>query len=264
MHNSFETTTLNQVETYISSLEESLNFEMEANMIKELKNYNKSSLMNDSLKFTENNAPLALIPLKEAKKKSIEKKQKVAAAVSRSVKKATEMRHSFFPSWPYDHERTKRFASRNGFHQVVSDESDCYCTISVSWRQRELRVSCDRFGMVEKIAHRNTRWLSATIKRSGKETGHDVRAYLDTRAPLDDDEAVLETVVQYLEGRSVFNENFSKQILAKKSDDVELSKTPLIPEMFNFNWRFQAIRYITPVVKFMNAENDVLVNYFSC
>jgi hypothetical protein len=258
MHNTFETTRLLQVERNISKLEESLNFEKETNMIKELKNYNKSSLMADKV-FVENKAPLALMPLKDAKKRSTQKKREVQAAVSKSVKKATAMRHSFYPAWTHDHEKTKAFAFRNGFKEVPLESDDYYCAVSLFWRQRELKMYCDRNGMMKEIKHRNARWLSATIKSYDKNSGDDVRTYLETRAPLDEDESVLSTVVQYLDGRSIFSETFAKQISGTETEEQELSTKPLIPEMFHFNWRFQSMRRLTPIIKFMNAEKDVLL-----
>lgn len=260
LHNTFETTCLKQVETYISKLEESLNLESETKIIQDLKSGSKLSLIQDSKVFIDENAPLALMPLKEAKNRSQQKKREIQAAVSKTVKKATCMRHSFYPSWTHDHGKTREFAIRNGFRQVPLVSSDFYCNVSFYWRQRELKMSCDRNGMIEEIKHRNCRWLSTTIKRYDKTDGYDVRAYLETRAPLDEDESVLETIVRYLDGRSIFTETFAQQIAREKVGvDEEFSTKPLIPEMLHFNWRFRGIRRITPIYKFVNSENDILI-----
>lgn len=263
MHNTFETTCLKQVEKNISKLEELLNMEKEANIVSDLKNYNKLSLMQTSQDSVDEKEPLALMPLKDAKKRSTQKKNEVEAKVSKSVKKASSMCSSFYPSWTHDHEKTKEFALRIGFRQISPTSADSNCAVSLFWRQRELKMSCDRFGLVKEFKHRTSRWLSATINRYDENSGDDIRIYVETRAPLDEDEAVLETVVRYLDGRSIFTETFANQIAQEKVGDhselEEFSNKPLIPEMFHFNWRFQKMRRITPIMKFVNAENDVLL-----
>lgn len=262
MHNTFEATTLKQIEKNISNLEEALNLEQEAEIMKDLQNYNKQSLMQDSKDFEDEPEPLSLMPLKDMKKRATQKNRELEAAESKMMKKETSMRHSFYPAWTHNLDETKAFAVRNGFKQIPLDEDDFYCTLSLYWRQRELKMNCDRNGMFKEVKHRKTRWLSATINRYDQHTGDDVRTYLETCAELDEDESVLATVAHYLNGRSIFTETFVKQIAQDQIGNHEcqdFSEKLLIPEMFHFNWRFRKMRRITPIAKFINSEDDVFI-----
>lgn len=261
MHNTFETTTLKQVEKNIAFLEELFQLEQDANIAKDLKDSNLA-LVQDSSPFKDEMKPLSLMPLKEAKRKSTLKKKEVEAPESKATRKAMTMRNSFWPSWPRDLDTTRQFASANGFRQVPFEEIDYSCSIAFLWRQRELKMTCNRRGAIQTLTHRKTRWLSATFNHFDKKNGDDVRVYLEAVAGLDDDENVLQNIIPYLNGRPIFNEDFLCQIERAQSrelgDDEELSTKPLISDMLTFDWRFRSMRILCPLLKFDNDEGDLL------
>lgn len=243
----------------ICILEEALQVELEKNIIQDLKNYNPKTLL-DAKPAPMKNEPLALVPFKEAKNRVDKKTKTVQQALK---KKSSGIRHSFYPNWSHGVDKVKEFASSCGFKEIAIEPSDHYTTLSALWRQRELVVNCDRIGMINEIRHRSARWLSATFK-SFDEKGDDIRCYLETRAPLDEDESCLETVVEFLKGRSVFTETFLKQIEKLEGDEEDgehepLSTKPLIAEMFHLNWHFRSMRRITTVHKFINKDKDLIV-----
>jgi hypothetical protein len=261
MSNTFETTTLKQVEKNIAFLEELFLLEQDANIVKDLKQ-NKLSLIQDTAKpFADEKKPLSLMPLKDAKRRAVQKKREIEAPESKATKRALSMRNSFWPSWPHNHERTKEFAATNGFRQVQLEEIDYTASLSFLWRQRELKMLLDRRGVMLAIKHRNTRWLSATFNHFDKKNGDDVRVYLESRADLDEDEDVLDTVIRYLNGRSIFSESFAGQVARAQTgnlgDDEELPSKPLISEILRFDWRFRSMRILCPLVKFVNDEGDL-------
>jgi hypothetical protein len=250
---------LQQVEAAICKLEEALSLERQQNVIKDVKNdYNKQTLLQTRQEFVSQ-APLALMPLQELKKRTKKESREAQINSSTSAKKSSGIRHSFYPIWLHGIERVKEFAAQNGFWQVPLVSDDSYATISVYWRQRELVVSCDSKGMINHIRHRSVRWCSVTFKRFKEEGGDDVRCYLETRAPLQDDEdgdeSALETIIDIIDG-SVFTNEFLQEI--KLNEEIFTSK-PLVPKMFDFNWRFRSMRRITPVLKFTNKEKDVFL-----
>ena len=260
--NTFETITVAQVERSVSKYEEALGLEKQENIIQNLKNYNSLTLLRSQQALVDQ-APLELIPLKDMKKR-LAKQKKDETVTSKPIKsKSNGINHSFYPQWIHGENQAKEFANKYGFKQVPLVEDDYYTNISVYWRQRELVVSCDFKGIITNIRHRSTRWLSATIKRFEQKGGDDVRTYLECRAPLDDDESCLETIIEYLNGRSVFEASFSTQIKQNYTNrghsDETLSARPLITEMFHLNLRFRSMRLITPVAKFVNTDNDILL-----
>lgn len=242
----------------ICGLEEALQVELEKNIIQDQKNYNPQTLL-QAKPAPMKNEPLSLVPLNEAKSRA-DRKTRVVQQTTK--KNSSGIRHSFYPNWSHGVDKVKEFASSYGFKEIALEPSDKYTTLSALWRQREVIVHCDRFGMIKEIRHRSARWLSATFK-SFDQKGDDVRCYLETRAPLDEDESCLETVVEFLSGRSVFTEIFSKQIEKLESlEDGEhepLSTKPLIAEMFHLNWYFRSMRRITTVHKFINKDKDLIV-----
>lgn len=200
------------------------------------------------------------MPLREVKIRADKNGKKVQD--TRSSKKSSGTRHSFYPHWSHGLKKVEEFAAKMEFTPITIEAEDHYTTVSVFWRQRELVVNCDRLGLINEIRHRSTRWLSSTFK-SFDDKGDDVRCYLEARAKLDDDESCLETVIEFLNGRSVFTETFKQQI--EQNQDLEgkdpepYSSKPLIAEMFHLNWNFRSMRQITPVFKFSNKHNDLLV-----
>lgn len=284
LHNTFENVTLQEVERTISKLEEAFEKESEASKIQEQQNYNKETLISRPLEAAwktdsaislmplnnqtkQKNTPLeaattptSLMSLNDLKEKVL--RQKDTAVTNASVKKNSGgIRHSFYPDWTHDRETARKFAFENGFNEIEVDNSDHYTNISLVWRQRELVASCDRYGMLKEIKHRPSRWISATFKSCSGD-GKDVRTYLKTRAQLDDDESCLDTVIDYLNGRSVFKDDYNLQIKHNSDSSKEpipFTTRPLVSEMFQLNWRFNSMRLITPVMKFKNTEGDVLL-----
>jgi hypothetical protein len=263
MHNTFETTTLKQVERNIAFLEELFLIEQDADITKDLKKDNQLSCTHNSSPFKDEVKPVSLIPLKDAKRNTAKKKRDIEAPESKATKRAMSMRNSFYPSWPCTIEQTKEFAADNGFKEIPLEEIDYSCSLSFLWRQRELKMLCNRKGVIQIIKHRNTRWVSATFNHYEKKNGDDVRVYLETKADLDDDEKKLNDVITYLEGRSIFQEDFVKQIERAQNrqllDDEIFPSKLLIPEMFNFEWKFRSMRILCPLVKFTNDHDDLLV-----
>ena len=261
MSNTFETTSLKQVEKNIANLEELFLLESEANIVKDLHANSKLSLVQDSKLFKGEMEPLSLMPLKDAKHRSTQKKREIEAPVLKSTKRAMTMRNSFYPWWIHDLTKTREFAAENGFWEVPAEEDDFSCSVSLLFHQRELKMVCNRRGILQSIKHRNTRWLSATFNHIEKMDGIDVRVYLETRAELDDDEKVLETLISYLDGRSIFSETFLTQIeQVINNEECEcFSPKALIPDMNTFNFTFRNMRHLTPMLKFVNAEKDIFM-----
>lgn len=251
--------TLRNLERDIANLEEALNAESEKNILQDLKNYNSLTLLQGASN-QNTNKPLSLMPLREVKIRADNNGKRVQD--SKSTKKSSGTRHSFYPNWSHGLKKVTEFAAKMDFKSIVIEPKDHYSTVSVFWRQRELVVNCDRLGLINEIRHRSTRWLSSTFK-CFDDKGDDVRCYLETRTPLDDDESCLETVIEFLNGRSIFTETFKQQI--EQNQDVEdkdpqpYSSKPLIAEMFHLNWTFRSMRRITPVFKFFNQHKDLLV-----
>lgn len=262
LHNTFETISLQHVEEKVAHMEESFDLERQENITQDLKMYNSLTLMQSQPKsdYTGTDT-LELMPLQELKVKSTQQMQKNMQFVPTSKNKNLNgIRHSFYTNWSLVLNETMEFAEKNGFKKTQPDSNDYYTTISLLWRQRELSVSCDKLGMITEISHRKVRWLSATLNRFEEDSGGDVRMYLECKAPLDDDESCLKTVIEYLDQRSIFTETFANQLqeCAQESQDT-FSSRPLIPEIFNFNWRFRSMRLIMPVLKFVNAQNDMCI-----
>lgn len=260
LHNTFETINVQSVEEKVSHLEEALNLERQGNVINDLKD---SVTLIKSNEKVDDKKPLMLMPLQEMKKRFVEKKSKNEEFISTSTDTKTNgIRHSFYPIWNLGLENVRKFSAQHGFKEVRPNSDDFYTTISVYWRQRELVIKCDKNGMIVEIRHRSTRWLSASFHKSENDGGGDVRTYLECRAVLDDDESCIETIVEYLHGRSIYTESFAKQIQKRyKWEDVEdqesFSPRPLIPDIFQLNWRFRSMRLVTPVLKFVNCDDDV-------
>lgn len=265
LNNSFETLTIQTVEEKVAHLEEALDLERHANIANDLEN--SLTLIKTSTNKIDDKKPLMLMPLSEMKNRFVGKKGKNTAAIPATIDNKTNgIRHSFYPVWSLGLESAREFAAQHGFKEVrcsPDDHDAFYTTISVYWRQRELVIKCDRNGMIIEIRHRSTRWLSASFHSSEIEGGCDVRSYLECRAMLDDDESCIETVVKYMQGRSIYTESFVKQF--KKcykwddtEDDESFSPRPLIPDIFQLNWRFRSMRLASSVLKFVNKSNDVL------
>ena len=260
LHHTFETVTLGTVERNIAQLEAALDLELQNNIVEEMKNYNRKTLLKIEPEVAERRAPLQLLPLQEMKARAAKRKNDEVVS-SNSGMKSGGVRHSFYPHWMHGIERFVKFAKYNGFNEVRLDESDYYSTISVFWRQRELCVECNKSGKINEIFHRSARWFSMTMKRFEEKGGDDVRIYLKTHATLDNDdsldESVLDTVIDLLAGRSVFNQDFIKEI--ENVNQETYSKRPLISEMFYLNWRFIGMRRVTPKLKMINAKGDAII-----
>lgn len=255
LHNTFETISLYQVQRNISAMEEALNLEKRQDIDREMKTYNPRTLLKMEHPQINTNEVLKLVPLQELKKRTHQKKQ-VEAITSRSRKKSGGIRNSFYPHWQYGEDKLKKFASDNGFVQVSPIEMDHYTKITVFWRQRELQVVCSNSGTIRKIEHRSVRWVSSTFKRYDAGGGDDVRIYLKTNAKLNEDETCLETIIEFLNGQSVFKETFAQQIIQENCEDFE--KRPLIPDIFHLNWRFRSMRYVKTSLKFINKYGDLI------
>lgn len=202
------------------------------------------------------NAPLKVKPLNSMRLNTA-RLQKIEVTSTSNSKKSQGVRQTFFPVWLHGAEKCKLFALMNGFIQVAPSAEDFYTTICVNWRQRELAIDCTREGMIKDIHHRTARWFSSTIRRNGENSGDDLRTYLKTYASLDEDETCLTTIIEFLENRSVFSEEFKNQI-ENEIDGVEFVKRPLISEMFQLNWRLTSMRKVTPMAKFVNNQGDVV------
>lgn len=260
LHNSFEKVSLLSVEEKVAHLEEALDLERYGNIINDLQD---SLTLIRSYDRIDDKKPLMLMPLQEMKKRFVEKKSKNEAIFTLADKKTNGIRHSFYPIWSLGLENARKFAAQHGFKEIRPSSVDFYTTISVHWRQRELVIKCDKNGMIIEIRHRSTRWLSASFHKSKNDDGVDVRAYLECRAMLDDDESCIETIVEYMNGRSIYTESFVKQIQkfyqSEGTDDHEpFSPRPLIPDVFQLNWQFRSMRVHSPVLKFVNSDNDTI------
>ncbi|KAG4079136.1 hypothetical protein HA402_001107 [Bradysia odoriphaga] len=264
LHNSFETLTVKTVEEKVSHLEEALVLEQHNNIINDLQD--SLTLIKTANKI-DDKKPLMLMPLSEMKNRFVGKKARNKEAIPTTTDNKTNgIRHSFYPVWSLGLEGARQFAAQHGFKEVRSSADDheaFYTTISVYWRQRELVIKCDKNGMIIEIRHRSTRWLSASFHSSGNEGGGDVRSYLECRAILDDDESCIETIVEYMQGRSIYTESFVKQFKKcynwdEMDDGESFSPRPLIPDVFQLNWRFRSMRLASPILKFVNCNNDVL------
>lgn len=264
LHNSFETVSVQSVEEKVSHLEEALNLERQGNIVNDV---DDSLTLIKSYDRIDDKKPLLLMPLHEMKKRFTESKSKNKEIISTLTdNKANGIRHSFYPNWSLGMENVKKFAARHGFKEVLPNADDFYATISVFWRQRELVIKCDRNGMIMEIRHRSTRWLSASFHKSENDGvgGGDVRTYLECRAVLDDDESCIETIVEYMQGRSIYTESFARQIRKcfkcndKDDPDASFSPRPLIPDIFQLNWQFRSMRLVTPLLKFVNSDDDIL------
>lgn len=209
--------------------------------------------------------PVMLIPLQELKKKRTENgAQNLDDIASKAEKRNDGIRHSFYPTWTLGLDRAREFAHSLGFVEVQPTASDFYTTVSVFWRQREMVIKCDRDGMMMQIRHRSTRWLSATFHKAATHGFGDVRCYLECRAVLDDDESCVQTIVDYMNGRSIYTESFVQQIRefyngCQEVDDWKFSPRPLIPEIFQLNWKFRGMRLLAPLLKFVNDDGDVII-----
>lgn len=256
LHNTFETVTLDSVQKSISQVEEGLDLERTKDIIQETRNYNSNTLLKMESGMVYNQATIKLMPFQEMRARSANLR-KVEVTSAKSNKKSSGVRQTFFPVWLHDRKKCEQFALMLGFSRVVPDETDFYTTIAVYWRQRELAVDCTRGGVIKGIHHRTARWFSSTIRRNAAKGGDDVRTYLKTYASLDEDESCLETVIEFLEGQSVFSEEFKQQVKADVQG-VEFAKRPLIPEMFQLNWRMRSMRRITALAKFVNHQGDVI------
>lgn len=255
---SFETLTVHTVEEKVAHLEEALVLEQQNNIV------------NDSLTLTrrydriiDDKKPLMLMPLQELKKRSTEEKAKNRENVTTLPNSKTDgIRHSFYPIWTLGLENARQFAAQHGFTEVLPTSDEFYTSISVFWRQRELVIKCDKNGFIVEIRHRSTRWLSATFHKSATDGCGDVRTYLECRAVLDDDESCIETVVEYMHGRSIYTESFAKQMQSiyqqANNGDISFAPRPLIPDIFQLDWQFRSMRIISPVLKFANHDNDVI------
>lgn len=260
LHNTFESITMGQIERCIAKFEEGLGMEKQEDIIRELRNYNSHQLIKPEPTQRSSNAPLSVMPLQEVKLNAKKNKnQEISSSVRKNV---AGMSHSFYTMCSQSTEKIHNFAMTNGFQQLPISDSDHYFTISIYWRQRELVITTDKEGMIVDIRHRRTRWVSATFKRYDTDGGEDVRAYLENRALLDDDESCLNTIIEYLDGLSLFEDDFKKQIQVKDFGDgttASLSTRPLVPGMFNLNFRYRSMRRIIPVLKYENAEHDVML-----
>lgn len=259
LHNTFETITLQQVQINIARYEQALCMENQENIIQEFKKNSISLFQTTSEMASEKQEPLKLMPLQELKSKTIKTKMDAQITSATAQKNSSGIRHLFYPIWKHGLGKVHEFAAENGFVEIKTIPSDQSANISVLWRKRELVIACNNMGIINEIRHRSVRWLSATIKGCEESNGDDTRTYLESRASLDDDENCLETIVDYLDNKSVFTEEFLMQISNFDGEHGVFSGRPLIPEMFRLNWRFLSMRRIVPIRKFTNANNDILI-----
>ncbi|CRL04360.1 CLUMA_CG017453, isoform A [Clunio marinus] len=265
--NSFETITLFHIERHLSVREEELTLESENKILSEIMTYNKNTLFQPSRQQQsfEDKKPLELMQLQEWKNRIQNKASKTAHEVKPvDIKLRTDkMRHSFYPLYKYSsHDKAIEFARLNGFREVQTTLDDNYTSISILWRQRELRVLTTFDGMIKEIKYRTTRWLSTSFLREDLAGENDVRVYLQSQSMLDEDDSCLETVIAFLEGRSIFRPELMDQIKnynATGNLTECFTSIPLIQDMFRFNWRFKTMRYIVALRKFINSSNDVIL-----
>ncbi|KAJ6638405.1 RNA-dependent RNA polymerase 1, partial [Pseudolycoriella hygida] len=260
LHNSFETLSVFDIEKKVSHFEENLDFERMNNVVNDV---NDSLTLIKTYATVDDRKPIPLMPLSEIKVRAMAEKVEKNQVVATTSIKTNFIRHSFYPNWCLGFQNARRFAAQNGFKEVRPARCDFYVTVSVIWRYRELVIKSDKNGAIVEIRHRSTRWLSASFQKYANDGGYDVRNYLESRRALDDDETCLETVVEYLQGRSIFTKTFSRQIQSffnsqHIDDTVAFPQRPLIPELFQLNWRFRCMRVVAPMLKFLNDDNDVI------
>lgn len=265
--NTFESLELQRVEKIISAFELSCQVTQQKDMMHDAQRYRRLTLFESNqnanlikVSSFDKNEPMKLMPMQEMinhhKKRKVEEKSVDVAA--RALKKVGGLRSSFYTGIKKSNDEIANFASSTGFSRDSSDKQfdGFVVTITVIWRSREISITTDNLGMITSIKHRKIRWLSATFKRHEKTAYDDVRAYLESKQILDEEENCLNILKQYLGDRSIFTKEFTAKINQLDITYDNLPTQSLIPEIFNLNWKFRSLRIIKNIQRFSNDMND--------
>jgi hypothetical protein len=228
---------------------------------------NKNIVLHEVLpkpKQTSTGEPLKLMPIQEIKKSLNAKRMRQSNIdiAANATKKIGGLRSSFFTGIHKTPEEVNFFANQIGMvHDIVHDLVPFKATFSLTFRSREILITTDNYGKIIDIHHRKVRWISATLKRYEKQSHDDVRIYLEAKQTLDEDENCLNTVKQYLSDRSVFTKNFVNLMNQEDINIEDLPNDPIIPEIFNFNWKICSLRFGKCIKRYLNSNNDALDYY---
>lgn len=267
--NSFESLSLQRIESMITKVETCYEIE-KANLLRKDVKQNRSLsifVVPSKVSRLKNvSEEVNLIPLQQVKNfHNSRRKLRIADASEQlsmnNSKKVGGVRHSFYTITATSKEKVEWFANQNGFTScpaMYENKPTIRVNISVMWRSREMSISTDESGIVKHIHHRKVRWMSATFKRFKKSNSDDVRAYLEAKQELDEDENCLNTLKQYLDNRSIFTSDFVKQIGQTDIADIDFPSNPLIPEILHLNWQFYVMRISKLSAAYENRKGDVL------
>lgn len=202
--NSFESLSLQRVESMIAKVETCFQIEKANVLLKDARRNRSLSIFVAPLKETGSkirSKELNLVPLRNMKNSNNKQKKLRMADASNQLsmnnsKKVGGLRHTFYTITSTSKERVESFANQNGFRSCAFayQNKSMGVNISVMWRGREISISTDELGIVKSIRHRKIRWMSATFKRFKKSNSDDVRTYLETKQELDEDENCLNTL----------------------------------------------------------------------
>lgn len=243
----------------IASAEACTEIEKSNLLFRDIKKNRTLSIFTTPSKTQVASAPVKLIPLREVKQHQIKRKHSKDVTDQLNVNKSRKiggLRHSFFTNTATTEDKLKLFANQNGF--IPCTPHPLRVSITVMWRSREITISTNNMGILNNIHHRKVRWLSTTFKQHSKSHADDVRAYLETRQELDEDENCLNTLIQYLGNRSTLNADLVKLINQDVADASQLPANPLIAEVLNLNWKFFVLRVIKSKLAFKNIDGDTL------
>lgn len=268
--NSFESLSLHRVESMITKVETCYEIEKANLLSKDVKQNRSLSIFVVPSKASRQKTvteEVNLIPLQQVKNfHNNRRKLRIADASEQlsmnNSKKVGGVRHSFYTITSTSKEKVEWFASQNGFTSCTlayEKKPIIRVNISVLWRSREMSIATDESGIVKNIHHRKVRWMSATFKRFKKSNADDVRAYLEAKQGLDEDENCLNTLKQYLDNRSIFTSDFVKKIGGQPDTaDIDFPSNPLIPEILHLNWQFYVMRISKQSAAYENQTGDVL------
>lgn len=268
--NSFESLSLQRVESMITKVETCYEIEKANLLSKDVKQNRSLSIFvvpSKASRLKNVSEELNLIPLQQVKNFNNNRRKLRIADASEQLsmnnsKKVGGVRHSFYTITATTKEKVEWFANQNGFTACTSlyeKRPIIRVNISVLWRSREMSIATDESGIVKSIHHRKVRWMSATFKRFKKSNSDDVRAYLEAKQELDEDENCLNTLKQYLDNRSIFTSDFVKKIGGQSDTaNIDFPSNPLIPEILHLNWQFYVMRISKVSAAYENQKGDVL------
>lgn len=263
--NSSESMTLEKIEHTISGVSAHTSNEKANQQLNTLKNNQSPSVFRGKYQKVSN-APVKLVPLQQQQSRSDRIQNDDTNQIGsndKKFKKVCDLRHSFFTATLVTDDQLELFAVQNGFSLLGPLATRV--SITASWKYknvkyRNFKISTDNFGVMQRVHHQKTRWLSVTFKQYEKTGCDDGRVYLETRQEPDDTESCLEALQQYLDNRPIVNPDLLELINQSNNDDADFSsiKHPLIAEIMQMNWKLNVIRVVKNKLLFGNEAGDVL------